>query len=118
MRTVESLIASALKACSTPDPEAEDVARQVEGADLPATVLEELVGAYRAAHHLVEVLGFLSLAEDFGIPCEMDRGAVDLKGRGKCPGADRRGGGLGDGCTNRSGAGDLLSRVCMARCSG
>src|SRR5262245_77982 len=45
--------------------EAEDVAGQMEGADLAAAVGEQLVGAHRAANHLVDIVGLLILAVDF-----------------------------------------------------
>ena len=50
--------------------EAENVARQVEGADLAAAVVQDLVGADRAADDLVEVLGRLVLAVDFDVAAE------------------------------------------------
>ena len=63
--------------------EPEDVARQVEGADLPATVLEDFVGADRAGHHLVEIFCRLCLAVDFHIAVEPHRRAEQLRMRGK-----------------------------------
>ena len=50
--------------------QAENVARQVECADLAAAVVQDLVGADRAADDLVEVLGRLVLAVDFDIAAE------------------------------------------------
>ena len=46
---VESPIASALKRVFVAGFEAEDVAGQMEGADLAAAVLQDLVGPHRAA---------------------------------------------------------------------
>ncbi len=46
--------------------ESENVAGEVECANLPATVGEQFVTAYRPLDHLVEVFGRLSLAENLG----------------------------------------------------
>ena len=45
--------------------EPEDVAGQMECADLAASVGKQLVGANRAADHLIDVFGRLILAVDF-----------------------------------------------------
>lgn len=50
--------------CSVLQPE--NVASQVERADLAAAVGEELVGANRTARDLVDIVGRLRLSEDLG----------------------------------------------------
>src|SRR5262245_5660510 len=45
--------------------QAKYVAGQVEGTDLAAAVGEQLVGAHRAADHLIDIFGRLILAVDF-----------------------------------------------------
>jgi len=46
--------------------EAENVAGQVKGADLPAAVGQQLVAPYRAGFDLVDVFGRFLLAVDLG----------------------------------------------------
>ena len=60
--------------------EAEHVAGQVEGADLAAAVFEDLVGAHRAADHLIEILRRLLLAVDLGVAVEAHRRADQPEG--------------------------------------
>ena len=50
--------------CSVLQPE--NVASQVERADLAAAIGEELVGANRTARDLVDIVGRLRLSEDLG----------------------------------------------------
>src|SRR5262249_6681883 len=47
--------------------ETENVAGQMEGSDLTASVHQDLVGAHRPANDLVEVIGGLVLPVDLGI---------------------------------------------------
>jgi hypothetical protein len=60
--------------------EAEKIARQIEVADLAATVIEHLVGAHRSTEHLVEKIGGLVLTVDFGVARERHRGAHQFDG--------------------------------------
>ena len=68
------------------DLEAEHVARQVERADLAAAVVEDLVGAHRAADDLVDVIGRLVLAVDLGVAGERHRRAHQLDRAGESAG--------------------------------
>ena len=49
------------------DLKAEDVARQIERSDLPAAVIQDLVGSDRAGNDLIDVFGFFALAVDFAV---------------------------------------------------
>src|SRR5690348_17691996 len=60
--------------------ESENVAGEVEGADLPAAVAQDLVGANRAADHLVEILAGIVFAVNLGVALESDRSAGHLEG--------------------------------------
>jgi hypothetical protein len=53
----------------------EDVAGQVEGADLPASIAKNLVGPDRTADNPVHVVRRLVLAIDLGIAAVRHRGA-------------------------------------------
>ena len=44
----------------------EHIARQVESANLPPPVREQLVASYRSNRHLIDILGGLIFSEDFG----------------------------------------------------
>ncbi len=89
------MMASAASRWLAPDFEPEDVARQVERADLAPTVGKQLVAAYRAGDNLVDVFRGLILAVDFLVfP------VAELAGHEACvPGNGRKriGGGYGDG---------------------
>ena len=61
-------MASALSRCEALELEAEQVAGEMEGADLPAAIAQKLVGAHRPAHHLVDEFGILALAVDLLVP--------------------------------------------------
>src|ERR1041385_2545382 len=69
--------------------EAEDLARQIEPADLAAPILEHLVRAHGAADDLVEELGRLGFSEDLDVALERHRRADDreriVKGRTPSP---------------------------------
>src|ERR1700746_6573 len=58
--------------------QAENVARQMESADLPAAIRQDFVGPRSSADHLVEVVGRLTLAVNLGIAAEDHRGAHEL----------------------------------------
>jgi hypothetical protein len=62
------------------DLEPENVARQIEGADLAAAVVEDLVGPHRALDDLVDVFGRLILAEDLLVRTEAHLAAQQLHG--------------------------------------
>ena len=44
---------------------AENVVLQMEGIDLPTTVAQQLIGAHRAGHDLVEIFRRFALCEQF-----------------------------------------------------
>ena len=57
--------------------QAEIVAGEVERVDLPAAVAQDAIGPHRARHHLIDVRGFLALAEDLFVAGEVEAGAGD-----------------------------------------
>ena len=93
-RTLASLIASAEKAVLFPGLETEHIARQVEAADLPPPVIEDLVGPRGSAHDLVEVLGRFVLAvyllvarERHGGAHQFDRAGQWMRSNGELDGS-------------------------------
>src|SRR5271166_5798499 len=61
------------------DAEAEHLAGQIERADLASSVAQNLIGARRSRHDLINVIGRLSLAEDFLVARIGNRHAYGLK---------------------------------------
>ena len=76
------MIASALKRVFLVGFETEDLAAQVERANLTATILKDLVGPDGAFHDLIEILGRLAFAVDLDIALELHRGAEHFEGTG------------------------------------
>jgi hypothetical protein len=58
--------------------EAEDVARQVKGSDLPATIRENLVSPDRACDDLVNVVGWFVLAINLCVAIVGNRGTHEI----------------------------------------
>ncbi len=77
--------------------EAENIARQMEGADLAASVGQQLVAANRARDHLVDVFRRLILAVDFLVLPVGKFGRNQTRMPGDCAELVGRGGGVGDG---------------------
>jgi len=81
----------------------------MEGIDLAAAVIEELVGSDRAADDLIEEVGGLAVSLDFGISLEPNRPAACLNA--SVSGSDRSlclSSSLGTMCCER------LTMVCWA----
>ena len=51
--------------------EAEHVAREIKGADLPAAIVQDLGRAHGPGHDLVDVVGGLAFAVDFAVALEV-----------------------------------------------
>jgi hypothetical protein len=60
-------MASAEKVCSFAKLKAENVAWQIEAADLTTTVAEDLIRPHAATDDLIGVVGSLAFAEDLGL---------------------------------------------------
>ena len=89
--------------------EAEDVAGQMEGADLAAAVGEQLVGTHRAADHLVDIFGLLVLAVDFLVLAIGELGGDEAGMTGE--GAEPVGGGTGNGSNLAADGGRSADRL-------
>ena len=59
----------------------------MKGADLPASVREQLVGAHRPLDHEIDEFGFFAFAVDFLIPSVAHAGTNELGAIGKQQGA-------------------------------
>ena len=63
--------------------ETENVTRQMEAADLPASVDQHLVGPHRSAHDLVEVVRWLVLPVDLAIARKRHQRTHQVEGIGR-----------------------------------
>ena len=73
----------------------ENVAGQIEGADLAAAVIQHTVGTHTPGDHLVEIFSGLVLAVDLGIAGKAHRGAHQAQRTFAQRVRDRRKGGTG-----------------------
>jgi hypothetical protein len=58
--------------------EAEEIAFEVKGPDLPASIREQLVGAHRPLDHQIDEFGVFALAVDLLIPSVAHAGTDEL----------------------------------------
>src|SRR5262249_7215933 len=101
-RTTQFSIASAENWCASPDSRPDMSPGKVEAADLARTVVENLVGAHRAADDLVDIVGRLVLAVDLGIAGKRHRRSHELDLSDEAQGCDG-----GAGCLGKTRRGPL-----------